>query len=173
MPELILEHRFDTERKRHYLNDEVSVLHCHHYSTLFSQLAIDARDIVNGEKIMKEVSGSVFADVLNKYYRKHNIVSPEDRLDIACKMYSACGLGVMKVLSFSAEGGEVEMPHSHVDEGWLKKWGKANTPVNFLGAGFIAAMFAATFGGSPEKYKVAETQSIVGGASVSKFKVTN
>jgi hypothetical protein len=39
-------------------------------------------------------------------------------------MFSAVGMGKMKVVSSGENGGEIEMPHAYVDEGWLKKWGK-------------------------------------------------
>ncbi len=171
MPDLVLEHKFDPERKRHYLNGELAVLHCHHYSTLFAQLAIDAHDVVDGTKILKETGGDVFHRILSGYYQKNNITSPEDRLDIAQKMFSSSGLGLMKAVSFTAQGGEIELPHSHLDDGWVKKWGPASHPVNLLGAGYIAGMFAAAFGGAPSKYQVTETQSIACGAKTSKFKV--
>ncbi len=172
MPDLILEHRFDPERKRHYLNGELAVLHCHHYATLFAQLAIDAHDVVDGTKILKESGGDVFSRILSAYYQKNGVASPEDRLDIARKMFASSGLGQMNALSFTPQGGEIELPHSHLDDGWIKKYGPASQPVNLLGAGYIAGMFAAAFGGSASKYQVTETQSIACGAKTSKFKVS-
>jgi hypothetical protein len=172
MAELVLEHRFDPQRKRHYLNNEVAVLHCHHYATLFAQLAFDAHDLADGTKLLRETGQEVFGGLLTAYYQKQNITNPEERLDVARRMFSTFGLGLMKPLTLTPQGGEVELVHSHVDEGWIKKWGQIDHPVNLMGAGYIAGMLAATFGGSPDKYKVTETQSIVTGAKTSKFKVS-
>ena len=63
------------------------------------------------------------------------------------------------------------MVHSHVDEGWIKKWGKRDEPVNFIGSGYIAALFAAVLGKSTRSFDVKETASIVSGADKSEFVV--
>lgn len=171
MAELKLEHKFDPSRKRHYLNGHLSVLHCHHYATLFTQLGIDAKDIVDGPKILKETVEDVFYEILTGYYKDNNVADPRDRIDIACQMYAAVGLGKITPGSVEESGGEVEMPHAHVDEGWIKKWGKYKAPVNFIGSGYIAGMFSAAYGKKPRTYKVTETQSLVMGAGKSVFKV--
>ena len=52
----------------------------------------------------------------------------------------------------------------------MKKWGQRTQPVNYLGRGFIQAACAAVHGlHDPRSVQVSETQSIVCGASVSKF----
>jgi len=172
MAQLKLEHKFDPSRKRHYLNGQLSVLHCHHYATLFTQLGIDAHDIVDGTRILRESVEDVYYEVLTAYFKENNIGEPKDRMEIACQMYAAVGLGKMVPVSSDETGGDIEMPHAHVDEGWIKKWGKYKTPVNFIGAGYIAAMFSAAYGKPVRTYKVTESQSIVTGAGKSVFKVT-
>ena len=171
MAGLKLDHKFDPSRKRHYLNGQLSVLHCHHYATLFTQLGIDSKDIVDGPRILQETVEDVFYEVLAGYYKDNNVTDPKDRVDIACQMYAAVGLGKINPGSVEENGGELEMPHAHVDEGWVKKWGKYKTPVNFIGAGYIAGMFSAAYGKAPRTYKVTETQSLVMGAEKSVFKV--
>jgi hypothetical protein len=166
-----LEHKFDPSRKRHYLNGQLSVFHCHHYATLFTQLGIDAHDIVDGTRILRETVEDVFYGILSDYYKANNVADPKDRIDIACQMYAAVGLGKMVPVSPGETGGSIEMPHAHVDEGWIKKWGKYKAPVNFIGAGYIAGMFSATYGKPVRTYKVTETQSLVMGAAKSVFKV--
>jgi len=172
MAELKLKHTFDPKRRRHYLNDQLSVLHCHHYATLFTQLGLDAKDIVDGTRILKESTEDVFYEALASYFKKNNIIGAADRVDIAVQMFSAVGMGKMKVVSNAESGGEIEMPHAYVDEGWLKKWGKNKSPVNFIGAGYIAGMFSAIFDKPTRTYTVTETQSMVMGADKSVFKVT-
>ncbi|MCJ7525568.1 MAG: hypothetical protein MUP71_10170 [Candidatus Aminicenantes bacterium] len=172
MAALKLAHRFDAERCRHFIGDQVSVLHCHHYATLFTQLAIDAQDLVDGTKILKEVTEDVVHGVLTKYYSENGISDPQERLEIGVQLYSFYGLGKMVLVSPGSGGGAVEMSTAHVDEGWIKKWGKGKAPVNFIGTGFIAGMFAAAFDKPVRTYQVDEKQSRVMGADKSVFAVS-
>jgi hypothetical protein len=171
MAKLIIEHKFDPTRNRHYLNGQVAVLHCHHYASLFTQLGIDAKEIVDGTKILRESSEDVFHKMLSAYFQKNGISDPAERIDIGRQLFSAMGLGLMEVTSASDKGGDIVLKHSHVDEGWIKKWGKYKSAVNFLGAGYIEAMFAAAYNKPLRTYKTSETQSIVTGATQSMFKV--
>ncbi|MDQ1352351.1 MAG: hypothetical protein QG657_2657 [Acidobacteriota bacterium] len=171
MPELKLEHKFDPKRKRHYLNDVLTVLHCHHYATLFTQLAIDAKELVEGTHILKETVEDVVFNVLSGYYKRNGITDPQERLALASQMFSTIGMGKMAVVSADVNGGEVDMPHPYVDEGWLKKWGKHKEPVNFIGSGYLCGMFSAVFDKPTRTYKATETQSKVMGAEKSHFKV--
>ena len=172
MADLKLERKFDIKRKRHYLNNNLTVLHCHHYATLFTQLALDARDLVDGTRILKESIEDVFFEVLSNYYKENGITAHKDRWDIAFQMFSAVGMGKMGLVSGDIHGGEIDMPHAYVDEGWVKKWGKYKAPVNFIGAGYISGMFSAVFDKPTRTYKVTETLSEVMGAEKSHFKVT-
>ena len=61
------------------------------------------------------------------------------------------------------------MDNSHVDEGWIKKWGNRDKPVNFIGQGYVAAALAAIYDLPAGSYDVYETQSIVSGADTSRF----
>lgn len=172
MAELKTEHKFDPNRKRHYLNNFLTVLHCHHYATLFTQLALDAKDLVDGTQILKESVEDVFFEVLSDYYKKNGVTDTKERMNIASQMFSAVGMGKMDIVSGENNGGEIDMPLTYVDEGWVKKWGTYKEPVNFIGAGYVCGMFAAVFDKPPRTYKVTETQSRVMGAEKSHFKVT-
>ncbi len=172
MSELKIERKFDPDRKRHYLNDFLTVLHCHHYATLFTQLALDAREMVEGTKILKESIEDVFFEVLTNYFQRYNITDTKQRMNIAAQMFSAVGMGKMNIVSSDEKGGEIDMPFAYVDEGWLKKWGKYIEPVNFIGAGYVCGMFAAVFDKPVRTYKATETQSRVMGAEKTHFKVT-
>jgi len=172
MAELKLTHNFNAESKRHFLNNQLTVLHCHHYATLFTQLSLDAKDIVDGTRILLESTEDVFYNVLTSYYKENSISDTSDRMEIAVQMFSAIGMGTMVVAASDTKGGEITMPYTYVDEGWLKKWGKNKAPVNFIGAGYVAGMFAAVFDKPTRTYSVTETQSKVMGADESRFKVT-
>ena len=166
--ELRLDHKFETRTCRHYLNAEPYVLHCHHYATLYSQLADDC-GMLDGRKMLSEVSEDTFRDELTNYYKQHNLTDITDRISIAEQYYSTTGLGQMKVRSAGPEGGEVELLHSHVDEGWIKKWGKRDRPVNFITQGYVAGLFEAIFDRPRRSYLVVETRSIVKGDDRSQF----
>jgi hypothetical protein len=164
---LIFDHVFDKETKRHYLNGHLSVFHCHHYSSLYTQLALDAQET----ELLAESSEEAFYEILAEYFNKHNLTSIDERIDIACQYYAAVGLGKMRVKYLGDDGGEVELLASHVDSGWIKKWGKYDKPVNYIGVGYITAMLSAVFGEPKKTFKANERQSIVMGAETSIFNV--
>ncbi len=168
--EIVLDHRFDSKSCRHTMNGKTSVLHCHHYATLYCQLADDC-GMLDGKKLMAECAEDVFFDVLAAYYDEHDVNDLADRLAIGEQYYAAAGMGQMEVQCAGRESGEVELIHSHVDEGWLKKWGQRDKAVNCITAGYIAAMFAAAFDLPPRSYSVNEVASIVSGAESSKFDI--
>jgi hypothetical protein len=171
MSELKLDYRFDAAKNRHYLNDEHFVLHCHHYATLVTQLAVDAEELVKGTSILKKSSEESFLKLLTDYFDKNGISDASDRLDSGCRMFSELGLGKIEVASAGESSGEITMNSSHVDEGWVKKWGTNDAAVNFIGSGYVAALFAAAYGKAAGSYTVDESQSIVSGAGHSVFKV--
>ena len=172
MATLQLEHKFDPNRKRHYLNGQTAVLHCHHYATLFTQLAIDAKELVDGIRILQETAADVFGEMLAAHFKTHGVTDPAARIDLGVQLFSALGLGKMIAAGLTEAGGTVEMPFAHVDAGWLKKWGPAKHPVNHFGAGYIAGLMAAAYDKPFRSYKVVETQSLVQGAKTSIFKVS-
>ena len=165
--ELILDKKFDPIRKRHYLNNELVVLHCHHYSTLYTQLAIDAGET----DLLHEVAENSFYKLLVDYFEENNIDSLEEKIDLACQYYSAVGLGKMQVTYMGDHSGEVELAHSHVDKGWITKWGNYDKPVNYISGGFISAMFSAISGNPKGTFKTMEVKSIVKGDETSVFKI--
>ena len=172
MADLQMERRFDPTRYRHYLNDHLTVLHCHHYATLFTQLALDAKDIVDGTEVLKQTAEDVFHGVLSDYFKKHGISDSGERMAVAVDMFSALGMGKMNASSFTENGGRIDMPVPYLDEGWMKKWGKSKNAVNFIGAGYIAGMFSAVYGKPTRTYSVNESESKAMGAGQSVFDVT-
>lgn len=164
---LTLNHTFDAEKMRHYLNDETAVLHCHHYATLYTQLAIDAEETA----LLSSVAENTFGEMLCKYFQDNFVNSLADRIEVACKYYAALGLGKMNVKYLGTESGEVVLESSHVDQGWLKKWGQYDAPVNYITAGYITGMFSAIQECRLGTFAAQETQSIVMGAQQSSFKV--
>jgi hypothetical protein len=169
--ELIIEREFDPVRCRHTVNGRTSVLHCHHYISLYTQLAEDC-GMLDARKLLKEVTEDTFYDVLSAYYKKHDLAGLGDRISIGEQYYAFCGLGQMNVLAAGPESGEVELIHSHADAGWIKKWGPREKPVNYVTCGYIAGLFAAAFDLAPRSFEAREMASIVAGAERSLFVVT-
>ncbi len=168
--ELVLDAHYDAKRSRHYLNGHLSVLHCHHYLTLYTQLAEDV-EFVDGRKLLADVAEDSFYRVLKDYFANHNLTELHKRVAIAEQYFGAMGLGQMKVKFVGHESGEVELLHSHLDEGWVKKWGETDKPINHVGRGYIAAMFALLNEMPRGSYVVNEVQSLAQGADVSIFNV--
>jgi hypothetical protein len=165
-----LKHEFDAARCRHYLNDQLSVLHCHHYATLYTQLAMDA-EFIDAKIILAQSAEDTFFDMLSGYYQAHSGLTPDEKLEVGCQYYAAIGLGQMKVLSAGETSGEIVLEHSHLDEGWIKKWDKYDQVVNFLTCGYVAALFATAYGKAARSYAVSEVEGIVTGAEKSRFVV--
>lgn len=168
---LVLVHRFDPHTKRHYLNDANSVLHCHHYSTLYTQLALHAQDL-GGIRNLLEAGEQVFGRFLKDYFRKNAVESAEDRKDIAQQYWKAVGMGLVEISSSTEKSGMASMDYSHLDEGWLKKWGSADRPVNLFTQGFLAGAFAAIYDKPFNAYQVEETKSLARGDESSEFAIT-
>lgn len=164
---LNLKHEFDANRMRHYLNGELSVLHCHHYASLYTQLAIDAKET----DLLAGVAEETFGSVLTDYFQTNGAESVDARVAAACDYFAAVGLGKMTVTYLGNDSGQIVLDESHVDKGWMKKWGKFDAPVNHIGRGYIAGMFSAIWGKPLGTYQVRETESIVMGAEKSCFKV--
>jgi hypothetical protein len=153
---------FDKKTYRHYMNGFLSVMHCHHYLCLTSKLAMDHDDL-GGTIILMEVAEDTIRPLFDDYFQKNGVDSFKDRILIGIEYYSVMGLGKMKV-SANETGGQVQLLRSHVDQGWLKKWGKNQEHVNFFTRGYIAAMFAAALDKPARSVEVIETESIVTGS---------
>ena len=168
----IMKSRFDAKQARHIANGQTLVLHCHHFASLSTQLANDCT-LLDGKKLLADCSEDAFYRVLTDYYNQNSVTNLEERIEIAERYYSEAGLGKLEVKCAGACAGEVEMKYSHVDEGWLKKWGKSETPVNYIGWGYVTALFSAVFNKPVRTYVAIEHQSIACGAKTSIITVTD
>ncbi|MBU0990959.1 MAG: hypothetical protein KJ737_00580 [Proteobacteria bacterium] len=166
--EFELDKTFDPVRCRHYLNGVCTVLHCHHYATLYTQLADDAVDF-NGKELLKKAAEDSFYAVLNDYYSQNGIEAIEAKISIAQQYWQVVGMGMIKFTGVGQYTVTAEMDYSHLDEGWLKKWGSRTKPVNFISAGFVGAVAALTNNKPLGSYKVKETKGLVCGDDVSAF----
>ena len=159
----------DNKTCRQYINGTLTVWHCHHYAALYSQLAMDAEETV----LLKECARISIKDMLLQYIRNYtNTLSQRDKIDTCLQYYSLLGLGKMQLRFMGDDSGSVELVHSHIDSGWIKKWGKSDKPVNYITAGFIEAMFEVCMSDDVHSFYAEETQSIAMGAETSIFKAT-
>ncbi len=162
------EQTFDRSRMCHLVEGTVTVLHCHHYAALITQLALDAAQL-DGPGLLMRASAEAFRAPLADYYERYGITETVDRIAIAEQYFAHAGLGQIRFECIDGAAA-VTMRHSHVDEGWMKKWGPRGQPVNAIGRGYIQGACVAIYGlKDAQQVRVAETQSIVCGASVSKF----
>jgi hypothetical protein len=161
-------HFFDEKTKRHKINGFQSVLHCHHYTSLYTQLALDAGEA----QLLKECSRESFRQVLTEYFGQNSdLTTIQAKMDVGCQYFSLVGLGKLKAVFLGDESGLFELPYSHTDSGWLKKWGQHDRPVNYISAGFIEALAEAVLELPAKSFEAIETQSIVMGAETSTFKL--
>lgn len=169
--EVIRHHEFDRERCRHSLNGFQTVLHCHHYMTLTTQMAEDADDLCNGTEVLISTMEDTIYKVLKNYYDTNNITDLWEKVSIAEQYYTLCGLGQIQWQHAGEFSGWVKVLHSHVDEGWKKKWSQRNKPVNYIGRGFIQAAMALFNDKQPRSYRSEETKSIVCGDNYGEIRV--
>jgi hypothetical protein len=164
---LKLDFTFNETTFRRYLNGFPIVLHCHHYITLTTKLAEEFSDI-GGIQILREAVEDSIGPLLSDYCERNGVVSFTDRLEVARQYYSVLGLGTMEI-GGNEDGGEVLLKRSHVDEGWIKKFGPRKEPVNHFTCGYVSAAFAVAASRPARSYKAGETECLVSGAKVSKL----
>ena len=169
MTEFEIDHKFDPITNRHYMNGFCTVLHCHHYATLYTQLADDAEEF-KGVQLIKEAAEDTFHEVLEDYYQKHEIEDIEDKVTIAEQYWQAVGMGLIRFTAIGKYACTAVMEYSHIDDGWLKKWGSRDKPVNFFTCGFVAAVAALANEKPVRSFKVKEPKGLVCGDEVSAFK---
>lgn len=161
---------FDDRKMLQYVNKETSVMHCHHYATLFTKLAFDLEKI-GGPRLLREAAEESMYVVLQKYYVSNDITDRADKIMVAEQLCGLSGLGRLELSVYGHDGGTAKMTHSHVDEGWIKKWQPHNKPVNFIGQGYIIAAFAIINDEPIGTYDISETRSIVKGDPYSEFQI--
>jgi predicted hydrocarbon binding protein len=134
-------------------------------------LAIDAEELGGIANLVK-AGEKIFGDVLKTYYEKNGLDNVEDKVEIAGQYWKTIGMGLIDIKITNESSGVATMEYSHLDEGWLKKWGGADRPVNFFTQGFLAGAFAAIFNKPWDSYGVEESKSLVKGDDVSEFTIS-
>jgi hypothetical protein len=166
----VFDHHFERHRARHVVNGATAVLHCHNYAILYCQIADDA-EIVNGRELLARAAEYAFLSLLRDYFATHAVTAVDERVALAEEYWSVCGMGTLKFDCLGQMSATAVMAHSHVDEGWVAKWGRRDRPVNFIGQGYLAAALAAIYDRPAGSFAVRETESIVAGAPESRFAI--
>lgn len=166
---LELNFTFDEKTYRHFLNGHPVVMHSHHYLALVTQLVESLGDI-DGPQILADTVEDTMRAIFEDYFKKNGVTDTQKKGTICTQYYSAFGLGKMTI-SGNEQAGEVKLSRSHIDEGWIKKWGANDTPINHFTRGYVAAMFAAIFDCPPRSFTVTETAGMVTGEDQSVFAV--
>ncbi|MDD2318525.1 MAG: 4-vinyl reductase [Geobacteraceae bacterium] len=164
---LRLEYSHDDETHRNFLNGQPVVMHSHHYLALITKLVEDLADM-SAPEILRDAVEDTMRAVFDDYIAKNGLTSAQDRCNVGREYFSVFGLGKM-VITGDENGGEIRLLRSHVDEGWVKKWGVHNKPINHFTCGYVAAMFGAAFNKPARSYVVTEVASIAAGDSEGKF----
>ncbi len=164
---LNLDFTFDEKNYRHFLNGHPVVMHSHHYLALLTKLAEDMDDI-GGPQILADTVESSMLTIFEDYFQKNNITSPEEKESICTEYFSAYGLGKITI-NLDGDGGTAYLVRSHIDEGWLKKWGEHSKPINHFTRGYVAATFSAIFNRPQKSFSVTEAASMVTGENQGVF----
>lgn len=160
---------FDPKFMYQYVNNEISVMHCHHYASLFTKLAINMEKIEGPRLLAESMEESAYL-TLQRLFLTHSPKSKDEQREIIQQYFGLSGLGQLEIV-LETGGGRATMLHSHVDEGWIKKWQRTSKPVNFIGQGYLLAAFALLNGRSIGSYEIEETSSIVKGDRTSSFTI--
>lgn len=167
-----LEHEFDRKTCRHTVGGFQVVLHCHHYLTLTTQMAEDADDLFGGVGVLISSMENTAYKTLKNIFDSNNITKLEDRINIAeelfCRVFGLGKIVFKHVGDFSAS---VDVLHSHIDDGWKKKWKKRDKPVGYVNRGFIQGALSAIENLNTGVFESEESQSIVSGSKIGHIRV--
>ncbi len=168
---LKIDFSFDSDTYRHFINGHNAVMHCHHYMSLTTQLVEQFAD-AGGREILASCAEDSIRPLLDEYYEKNSITDLSTRLQVGSEFYSFLGLGKMAVRDLGNGAGEALLTRSHVDEGWVQKFGPSDRPINHFTCGFVAAVFAAAHSKPAQSIAVVEQESMATGAPQGRFAAT-
>jgi hypothetical protein len=164
-----VEYTFDDKSFRHFMNGFEVVMHCHHYLTLTTKLAEDFSEF-GGIRILNESVEDAIRPLLDDYVQKNQVPAGAERLAVGARFYELMGMGLMSATGDAAVG-QATLTRSHVDQGWLAKFGPADRTLNYFTCGFLAAVFACAFDRPARSYQVVETAGLAKGDATGKFEI--
>jgi hypothetical protein len=164
-----IDQRYDKEHCRYYLNGFSTVMHSHHFISLYTQLADDAVDF-QGVYHLKRAAEETFYEVMADYFNTHKIDTLAEKVSVVEDYWQTVGMGKIEVKSVGRYSVTMEMSSSHIDDGWMEKWGTTNKPINFISQGFASAVAALFLNRPPRSFSVREIESLACGDDVTRLK---
>ncbi len=125
-----------------------TVYHCHHYNLFFDQTVDDAVGPDRGIKVRTQAAYEASSQFLNSLIGALPPTSPEQRIDLACQVFSSMGHGTLQ-LEVSPDGGIARGYNLHYGFSWREKYGahiRRQHPADAFAAGFIAAATESAYG---------------------------
>lgn len=160
--------KFDADKGKITRDNEWVVLHCQHFNLGFVQMVLDTQEYIDGGKLMADSAERTTRKLLKPYLDN----SAENILATATEMFSKLGFGKIDLSKVSEDGGTVEVPSSHIGNGWHVKYEKnGKKPVDFFARGFIAGTLSAAFRKDIGSYQVTQVKALEMGDDTSSFKV--
>jgi hypothetical protein len=90
-------------------------MHCHHYATLYTKLALDFSDFGIPYMLRDSMEEASYL-VLKKAFLIRDIKDREKKKNLAEEHFRLAGLGRVSI-TLTGNGGTARMNHSHMDEG--------------------------------------------------------
>jgi len=152
---------------------EPVIFHCNHYNLYLQRTIEDAGENFDVNTILVDgATSSVYSMLKNLFEKKNDIINFDDRLEVACNIYSQLGFGVIDLKNLTKSGGIASSPVSHYSMGWQNKWGKRNKPADYFTCGYIEAALAAAQGLPAGQYSAIQDECISMGAKQNTFTIT-
>jgi hypothetical protein len=139
------EPQFDAAKGTLAVGGSRLVLHCHHYNVFLQRSVEDALD-TEGVEIQKQAAAEAAQRALSPLFERDGGASLAQRLSRAASFFGANGFGLADTGDLTADGGTVELPHSHYALGWREKWNAPSEPVCHFAVGFWKGALCAAAG---------------------------
>lgn len=152
------------------------VSHCHHFNLFFEQIIDDALGWDVGQQVRMDSAYEASSQLLNGFISEMPPTTLSDRLDIACSMFAAMGLGELE-FKIAQNGSRALGRHLHYGYTWRRERGQRRNPKHVADAvctGYIMAAVEAAFGLSLGSLRCVERSCIAtGDGDVCEFDILN
>jgi V4R domain len=147
-------------------------LHCHHYNCGLIK-ALEEMGGLNAREIFIEAAAEEFYINFKKYILDHlQNKTAREKLTAAADLYRLMGFGRIDLSGLGESGGIAYSDSSYYVVGWLAKYGRRETPVCHLAAGFLSGVLSAVYEGTIGKYNAEEKKCMVIGHDLCEFVVS-
>lgn len=137
------------------------IIHCHHYNSRLHKV-IEGAGQIDGRSIIRSSAESVFHDKITKVFQPED--SLDDKWELAAKLYSHLGYGVLDISS--VKEGMIFSSSSHFVEGWRICFPEKEDPVCTFTEGYLQALIYSVTG---NLVHVHEEECMIQGADKCRF----